>query len=71
MASNRPKRASNCTKEVLTLLETAPQTSKSLENQSRYKGRTIRLVLKKLLDAKVVRRIPNFEDLRQYYYILN
>lgn len=46
-------------------------TSKDIINETTYSPRTVRNALKMLLEAGLIRRIPNLEDARQYLYVLN
>ena len=56
-------------KEVYYILKAnGPQTPKEILAQTSYAPRTLRYALKKLLELHLIKKTPNFEDLRQNYY---
>jgi len=50
------------------LKEKGPQTPKQISAKTSYAPRTLRYALKKLLELNLIKKSPNFEDLRQNYY---
>ena len=52
------------------LKEQGRQTPKEILSKTSYAPRTLRYALKKLLELNLIKKIPNFEDLRQNYYML-
>jgi DNA-binding MarR family transcriptional regulator len=56
-------------KRVLTLIGNSPLTAKSILKESQLAPRTVRYALKKLLEANMIQKVPNLEDMRQYLYI--
>lgn len=50
------------------LKENGPQTPKEISAQTSYAPRTLRYALKKLLELQLIKKSPNFEDLRQNFY---
>lgn len=50
------------------LKEQGPQTPKEISAKTSYAPRTLRYALKKLLELNLIKKTPNFEDLRQNYY---
>ncbi len=58
-------------KVVYDLLEqNGPLTAKDILRQCNLAPRTVRYALKKLLDARMIRRLPNLSDMRQNVYQL-
>ncbi|MHA1378856.1 MAG: winged helix-turn-helix domain-containing protein [Candidatus Helarchaeota archaeon] len=56
-------------KEIYSILkEKGPQTPKEISAKTSYAPRTLRYALKKLLELNLIKKTPNFEDLRQNYY---
>ena len=56
-------------KEIFDILkENGPQTPKQISAQTSYAPRTLRYALKKLLELDLIKKTPNFEDLRQNFY---
>ena len=50
------------------LKQNGPQTPKEISAQTSYAPRTLRYALKKLLELHLIKKSPNFEDLRQNFY---
>ncbi|MHA1143414.1 MAG: ArsR family transcriptional regulator [Candidatus Helarchaeota archaeon] len=55
--------------EIYELLKKGPSTSKHLLKQTSFAPRTLRYALKRLLSLKMIKKYPNFSDLRQSYYV--
>jgi DNA-binding MarR family transcriptional regulator len=53
------------------LKSNGPLTAKDILRQCKLAPRTVRYALKKLLDAKMIKRLPNLNDMRQNVYRLN
>ena len=65
------KRIPPSAKVVYDLLEkNGPLTAKDILRQCSLAPRTVRYALKKLLDAKMIKRLPNLSDMRQNVYRL-
>jgi len=56
--------------EIFLILKNGPFTPKEILLKTSLSPRTLRYALKKLLGLNLVRKFPNFEDLRQNYYVL-
>jgi DNA-binding MarR family transcriptional regulator len=56
-------------KRVLSLIGNRPLTAKSILKESKLAPRTVRYALKKLLEANMIQKVPNLEDMRKYLYI--
>jgi DNA-binding MarR family transcriptional regulator len=52
------------------LKKSGPLTAKDILNQCNLAPRTVRYALKKLLDASLIKRLPNLSDMRQNVYRL-
>ncbi|UCH32777.1 MAG: ArsR family transcriptional regulator [Candidatus Bathyarchaeota archaeon] len=52
----------------LALVETGPMKSKDLSEHTALSSRTVRYGLEILRERKLVRRIPDFNDLRSHFY---
>jgi len=52
------------------LKQNGPLTAKDILRQCNLAPRTVRYALKKLLDAKMIKRLPNLNDMRQNVYRL-
>jgi len=53
------------------LKSNGPLTAKDILRQCNLAPRTVRYALKKLLDAKMIKRLPNLNDMRQNVYRLS
>ncbi|MHA1785751.1 MAG: ArsR family transcriptional regulator [Candidatus Helarchaeota archaeon] len=56
--------------QIYLILKEGPFTPKEILLRTNLSPRTLRYALKKLLGLKLIKKYPNFEDLRQNYYIL-
>ena len=56
--------------EIFIILKEGPFTPKDILEKTSLSPRTLRYALKKLLGLKLVRKFPNFQDLRQNYYAI-
>lgn len=56
--------------EIYLILKDGPFTPKDILDKTNLSPRTLRYALKKLLGLNLVRKFPNFQDLRQNYYAL-
>ena len=52
------------------LKKDGPLTAKDILRQCNLAPRTVRYALKKLLDARMIKRLPNLNDMRQNIYQL-
>ncbi|MFX1518612.1 MAG: winged helix-turn-helix domain-containing protein [Promethearchaeota archaeon] len=52
------------------LRKNGPLTAKDILRQCDLAPRTVRYALKKLLDARMIKRLPNLNDMRQNVYQL-
>ena len=52
------------------LKKKGPLTAKDILRQCNLAPRTVRYALKKLLDARMIQRLPNLSDMRQNVYRL-
>lgn len=52
------------------LKKNGPLTAKDILRQCKLAPRTVRYALKKLLDARMIKRLPNLNDMRQNVYQL-
>jgi DNA-binding MarR family transcriptional regulator len=52
------------------LKSNGPLTAKDILRECNLAPRTVRYALKKLLDAKMIKRLPNLNDMRQNVYRL-
>jgi DNA-binding MarR family transcriptional regulator len=52
------------------LKKNGPLTAKDILRQCNLAPRTVRYALKKLLDARMIKRLPNLNDMRQNVYRL-
>ncbi|MFX1449398.1 MAG: winged helix-turn-helix transcriptional regulator [Promethearchaeota archaeon] len=50
------------------LKQNGAQTPKEISAQTSYAPRTLRYALKRLLELHLIKKAPNFDDLRQNYY---
>ena len=57
--------------EIYELLKHGPQTTKALLMQSKIAPRTLRYALKRLISLHIIKKYPNFADLRQSYYVIS
>jgi DNA-binding MarR family transcriptional regulator len=65
------KRIPPSAKVVYDLLQkNGPLTAKDILRQCNLAPRTVRYALKKLLDARMIKRLPNLSDMRQNVYQL-
>lgn len=56
--------------EVLNILKReGPLTPKDLFERTSFAPRTVRYALRVLLDNKLVKKVPNLQDLRQNVYV--
>ncbi len=57
--------------EILSILRReGPLTPKDLFEKTSFAPRTVRYALKVLLDNKLVKKVPNLQDLRQNVYVV-
>ena len=56
--------------EIFIILKNGPFTPKQILLKTNLSPRTLRYALKKLLGMNLVKKFPNFEDLRQNFYAL-
>ncbi|NHI91736.1 MAG: ArsR family transcriptional regulator [Candidatus Lokiarchaeota archaeon] len=56
--------------EIFIILKEGPYTPKDILDKTNLSPRTLRYALKTLLGLKLIRKFPNFEDLRQNYYAI-
>ena len=56
--------------EIYIILKEGPFTPKDILCRTNLSPRTLRYALKKLLGLNLVRKFPNFQDLRQNYYAI-
>ncbi len=57
--------------EVLSVLRReGPLTPKELFEKTELAPRTVRYALKVLLNYKLVKKVPNLQDLRQNFYVV-
>ncbi len=65
------KRIPPSAKVVYDLLKkNGPLTAKDILRQCNLAPRTVRYALKKLLDSRMIKRLPNLNDMRQNVYQL-
>lgn len=57
--------------EIYEILKEGPKTSKTLLTHAKIAPRTLRYALKKLLTLHLIKKYPNFSDLRQSFYEIN
>ena len=57
-------------KIVFNLLrKNSPLTAKTILKESQLAPRTVRYALRKLLDANMIQKVPNLDDMRQNLYV--
>ena len=56
--------------EIYFILKNGPFTPKQMLVKTNLSPRTLRYALKKLLGLNLIKKYPNFEDLRQNFYVL-
>ena len=56
--------------EIYLILKNGPFTPKQMLLKTTLSPRTLRYALKKLLGMDLIKKFPNFEDLRQNFYVL-
>ena len=64
-----PETLNRSTRDVYYLIKRKQIiNSKSISRRTKYGDRTIRSAIKRLIDLRLIKRVPNLHDLRSCYY---